>query len=297
VTLGETTLETLAAQVGAALQQAHFAAAALHRKGHLPDQKTACPKRLYVSVDGVFVPVRDAWKKDGSQGDLTVGYAECKVGVVYETQKDQDGKDSRVAWQDYVASFQDAQTFTPLVGLLAHKNGHHAAKEVGFLSDGATWIKHLAGREFPTAVQSVDFFHACQHLARVAEAGFGKDTPEGHTWQDARQNELKTGRLCALLKEIASWRPSNEQKRKIRREEYAYFRKNAPRMQYPTYLERGYHIGSGVVEATCKRLVAQRLDQVGRHWRQETAEAIVALRAAQLSTHAPDLRPYCAMPN
>jgi hypothetical protein len=105
------------------------------------------------------------------------------------------------------------------VGLLAHKNGHHAAKEVIFLSDGATWIKHLAGREFPTARHIVDFFHACQHLGRVAEARFGKDTLEGHTWQQARQTELKTGQLQAVLKEIASWRPSHPEKQKIRREE------------------------------------------------------------------------------
>ena len=146
-------------------------------------------------------------------------------------------------------------------------------------------------------MQIVDFFHASEHLARVAEARFGKDTPEGKAWQQARQTELKTGQLPAVLKEIASWRPSNPEKQKIRREEYGYFRKNAPRMQYQTYLQQGYHIGSGVVEATCKRVVAQRLDQAGMHWRQETAEAIVALRAAQLSSHAPDLRPYCAMPN
>jgi hypothetical protein len=297
VSLGETTLETLATRVGEALQKQQFADATLHRTGHLPDQKTACPRRLYVSVDGVFVPVREAWKQDGSQGELTTRYAECKVGVVYETKQDKDGKDSRVAWQDYVASFHDAKTFTPLVGLLAHKNGHHAAQEVVFLSDGATWIKHLCGREFPACVQIVDFFHASEHLARVAEARFGKDTPEGKAWQQARQTELKTGQLQAVLKEIASWRPSNQAKQKIRREEYGYFRKNAHRMQYHTYLQQGYHIGSGVVEATCKRLVAQRLDQAGMHWRQETAEAIVALRAAQLSTHAPDLRPYCAMPN
>jgi hypothetical protein len=297
VTLGETTLEKIATKVGETLKKEQSTQATLHRKGHLPDQKTACPKRLYVSVDGVFVPLRDPWKKDGSVGDLPLRYAECKVGVVYETNKDKDDKDSRVAWQDYVASFQDAATFTPLVGLLAHKNGQHAAKEVVFLSDGATWIKHLAGREFPSAVHIVDFFHACQHLSRVAEARFGKDTPEGHAWQEVRQNELKTGQFSAVLKEILGWRPSNEAKRKVRREEYQYFRKNAPRMQYQTYLARGYHIGSGVVEATCKRLVAQRLDQAGMHWRQETAEAIVTLRAAQLSTHAPDLRPYCAMPN
>ena len=66
-------------------------------------------------------------------------------------------------------------------------------------------------------------------------------------------------------------------------------------MRYKTFLKAGYHIGSGVVEATCKHVVAQRLDQAGMHWGQETAEAIVALRATQLSTCPTDLRPYCVM--
>ena len=75
----------------------------------------------------------------------------------------------------------------------------------------------------------------------------------------------------------------------------AYFVNNAERMRYETFLAKGYHIGSGVVEATCKHVVAQRLDQAGMHWRQESAEAIVALRAAQLSTEQINLKPYCAM--
>ena len=100
-----------------------------------------------------------------------------------------------------------------------------------------------------------------------------------------------------VLADIAAWRPSSHIKRDLRRTTYQYFAANRERMRYRTWLEKGYHIGSGVVEATCKHVVAQRLDQAGMHWRQESAEAMVALRAAQLSTCPPDLRPYCAMPN
>ncbi|MFM9785993.1 ISKra4 family transposase, partial [Streptomyces scabiei] len=77
--------------------------------------------------------------------------------------------------------------------------------------------------------------------------------------------------------------------------ESAYFADNAERMRYKTYLQRGYQIVSGVVEATCKHVVHQRLDQAGMHWRAATAEAIVALRANQLSTCPTDLRPHLAM--
>jgi len=102
--------------------------------------------------------------------------------------------------------------------------------------------------------------------------------------------------LDAVLADIRAWRPGSSTKRQLRLISFAYFSNNAARMRYQSFLEKGYHIGSGVVEATCKHVVAQRLDQAGMHWRQESAEAIVALRAAQLCSHPPDLRPHCALP-
>jgi uncharacterized protein UPF0236 len=296
IALSSASIERISLVVGTALSQQQRREASLHQAGCLPDKKTRCPQRLYISLDGVFVPVRDAWKKDKSQGALVCRYAECKTGVVYQTKKDKTGKDSQVKTKAYVATLSDVEGFAPLLGTLAHQCGHHAAKEVVVLGDGAPWIWQLAAKQFAGAVQILDFFHACQHLAQVAEARFGKDTEEGRTWQKARQEQLKSNQLEKVLHEIAAWHPTNQEKRHLRKTTYAYFLDNAARMRYQTFLEQGYQIGSGVVEATCKHVVAQRLDQSGMHWRQESAEAIVSLRAACLSTYPPDLRPYCAMP-
>ena len=244
----------------------------------------------------VFVPLRDAWKKDKSQGQLRCRFGECKSGVVYEALQDKQGKDSRVRTRAYIATLGNAEAFAPLLGTLAHQHGHHRAKEVVVIGDGAAWIWQLAAKQFGGAVQIVDFFHAAQHLATVAEARFGKDSAQAKQWQSARQEELKTNGVNKVLSEIRAWRPTSPSKRQLRSSTLAYFSSNAQRMRYQSFLEKGYHIGSGVVEATCKHVVAQRLDQAGMHWRQESAEAIVALRAAQLCTHPPDLRPYCALP-
>jgi len=200
-------------------------------------------------------------------------------------------------WRPWMATLDKVERFGPLLGTLAHQSGHHRAKEVVVIGDGAAWIWQLAAKQFAGAVQIVDFFHAAQHLGQVAEARFGVDSAEGKAWLSSRLAELKTDQLDRVLLALRSWRPSSAVKQQLRRSIYAYFVNNAARMRYQTFLEKGYHIGSGVVEATCKHVVAQRLDQAGMHWRQETAEAIVALRAAQLSTRPPDLRPYCRMPN
>ena len=295
VALSSASVERLSVTIGTALRTGEQQQAQQHQANLLPEPTSKRPKRLYVGMDGVFVPLREAYKHDKSLGDLTCRYGECKSGVVYEACQDKAGKDSRVRTHAYIATLDKVDAFGPLLGALAHQHGHHTAKEVVVLGDGAPWIWQIAAKQFTGAVQIVDFFHASEHLAKVAEARFGKDTQEGHAWLHARQEELKSDQLCQVLADLQAWKPTSVVKKQLRQSTYAYFHTNAHRMRYKTFLEAGYHIGSGVVEATCKHVVAQRLDQAEMHWRQESAEAIVALRAAQLSTCPLDLRPYCAM--
>lgn len=48
-----------------------------------------------------------------------------------------------------------------------------------------------------------------------------------------------------------------------RQKELAYLEGNRDRMDYLRYRQRGWFIGSGAVEAGCKRVVGQRLKQSG----------------------------------
>ncbi len=82
-----------------------------------------------------------------------------------------------------------------------------------------------------------------------------------------------------------------------RRREGEYFHNHRHRMRYAQFREEGYQIGSGVMEASCRTVVNQRLDQSGMHWRQVTADKMVALRAALLSTTKPNLTAFCTAPN
>ena len=59
-----------------------------------------------------------------------------------------------------------------------------------------------------------------------------------------------------------------------------YFETNMHRMQYPEFRERGFFVGSGVIEAGCKSIVGVRLKQSGMFWTVRGANAIIALRCA-----------------
>ena len=185
VRLGASTFERIAIHVGSALRQAEQEAAKRHHAGY-PPPVARKPQRLYVSVDGLFAPLRDPWKKDGSLGPLTCRYGECKTAVIYEAKAGEKG-DEGVVWRAYTATLASAEAFTPLVATLAHRAGHHFAKEIVFLADGQAYNWAIAASQFPTAVQIVDFQHATEHLYAVAHACFGEGNMCVAPWVEARQ--------------------------------------------------------------------------------------------------------------
>jgi hypothetical protein len=291
VQLGASTFERIAVQIGASLRQAEWGAAAQHHTGNVPRVERK-PHRLYVSVDGIFAPLRDPWKKDGSLGKLACRHGECKTAVLYEAKPGEKG-DEGVVWRAYTASFVESDRFGALVSTLAHRAGHHFARELIFLADGQAYNWTIAATHFPTAVQIVDIQHAVGHLYEVAHAFFGEGTSPVRPWVEARKEELWQDNAAVVSTAIGDLAPRTEEQAKLQTREQGYFTNNAERMRYKTFRERGYQIASGVMEAGCKQVVHQRLDQAGMHWRPETAEAFVALRAAILSSTPPDLRPHC----
>ena len=58
-----------------------------------------------------------------------------------------------------------------------------------------------------------------------------------------------------------------------------YFRNHRHRMGYAEAKDQGLPVGSGVVEATCKTLVTERLKRSGMRWSERGGQAILTLRA------------------
>jgi hypothetical protein len=60
-------------------------------------------------------------------------------------------------------------------------------------------------------------------------------------------------------------------------------------MRYHWFRSRGLFVGSGVVEASCKTVVGQRLKQAGMHWTVNGAGAIIAFRCREASATWEDI--------
>jgi hypothetical protein len=151
------------------------------------------------------------------------------------------------------------------------------AKYIG-LADGAknNW-KYL---EEHTSVHILDFFHASEHLAQVAQA-LNDDELERKEWLKEACNDLKHKPKGAafILRELKAKKVQlGEKAPQVLKENIVYFENNLKRMNYPLYQKQGYPIGSGVTEASCKVVAKQRFSGSGMRWTIDTAQDTLLLR-------------------
>ena len=146
---------------------------------------------------------------------------------------------------------------------------------------------HLRTGEKLPWIRIVDYYHAAQRIWAMAEALFGKDDRAGRAW--AR-------RMCRVLKKpsgpfrMLHSAAALRKRRKLSasraaefRKAYQYIRRRTKFMQYHQYKQLNLPIGSGVTEAACKTIVAQRLKLSGMRWMKHGAQTILNLRVVLLS--------------
>ena len=180
----------------------------------------------------------------------------------------------------YLASFVPAEQFGGLVRRAALARGLAHAQQVIFLGDGAAWVWEIARTGFPQAAQILDYYHASEHVGKLARAIY-EDAGCAQNWALRWRSLFYEGELDVLLAEAqaAAGPTVNEAVQR----ELEYLERNRARMDYRRYREQGWFIGSGVVEAGCKRVIGQRLKQSGMFWREDGATAVASLRCALLS--------------
>lgn len=249
------------------------------RREEVLTKMAATPFRLYISMDGAMANIRDEnWK-------------EIRVGALWTETVEQSAakaagqKASTRANPSYVIRF-DKDDLGRATYVRAVELGLRKAHEVVVIADGAPWIWNLAAEHFPEATGIVDWFHAIQRICKAANAIYDDDPIGARSWIRRRKANLKQGRpklVVRALRRAEKTRGLAPDHAEVVRQATVYFTNNADRMEYNKYRERGSDIGSGRVEAACKRIIAGRLKTCGARWRKDNAEAIAVLRAAVLS--------------
>lgn len=149
------------------------------------------------------------------------------------------------------------------------------------LGDGASWIWKSVQRVLTGCVQTLDFFHACEHLSRAATGVFGEGTAAAkEAFERGRTLLVEKGwaGVCVWVSELLSVEEESqrERRRPVTDRVVRYFCQHGGRLNYAERLASGRAIGSGTVEGQAKTL-GLRLKRRGARWRKANVRPMASL--------------------
>jgi hypothetical protein len=170
--------------------------------------------------------------------------------------------------------------------LLIYRLDLQHARVILVIGDGARWIWSNVREHFsdlgPQIVEILDFWHAVEHLWKLANSVFGQGSPEAVAWVNQQVTDLLKGMetrfFTALETLVAKAQTMGESIAKIGNDELRYFQNNAERMHYADYLANGYLIGSGAMEGTNNYHIKGRVDRAGMRWKPPGVMAVLRNR-------------------
>ena len=237
-----------------------------------PTPKEVEPSDLvYVQVDGSMLLTREEkWK------EVKVGRMFFDSALYQLSPKRRWIKNSL-----YIAHLGSHEAFEMKMSRLVDPY-YEKPEQLVFVTDGASWISSWINAEYPKATQILDFYHAMEHLGHFAKAHF-KESLERDYWIEENRTRLKTQGVKCVMKVIKELHITKKQTKQERKMLLQYYRKNQYRMNYPEYLEKGYLIGSGAIEAAHRTLVQKRMKLSGQRWSKNGAQKMLNLRALHMS--------------
>jgi len=274
--------------VGAALvrERDESTEAFLHGSGAHATAGPAAPL-IVVTADGGRVQTRqpkaaDKWKED-------------KVGVVYDALPgpEQPGETYHgppPITRSVVVTMKPWEELADHLSALADRRGYAAAVEKVFISDGAGGIRSTRERCFPDAVFILDWAHAAEHLHDCAVARFGPGR-KADDWYERQKERLWNGKARRVIAAIARLardlgppppKAADNDPRRILRANLSYFRTNRDAMDYAAYRQKGWPLGSGIIESTIKQL-GKRVKGTEKHWSLGGVEATLQVMALLVS--------------
>jgi hypothetical protein len=215
---------------------------------------------------------------DGAMVHLVGGeWVEVKTLALGEVARKKNGE---VCTQhlSYFSRLSDATHFAQAALVETHRRGLEQATAVAAVQDGAEWLQGLVDYHRANAVRILDFPHAAEYINEIGEAvrAAGGRLPEG--WLTGVLHRLKQEGPTRVLKHLA-WLAARYPSSLIQ-EKLAYLQKREAHMQYPSYQQAGWPIGSGSVESANKLVVEARLKGAGMRWQRQNVNPMLVLRNA-----------------
>lgn len=249
-------------------------------------------KRVIVMIDGGRSRTRLNKKELTLKGNAKFSTEWKEVKVVVIQVLNENGKvDKKVNLPIYditVGHIEKCMAKLTEVLLLLNVS---AAKEVQFISDGATCFWNHIATAFDLAkvpqnkiTYTLDYYHAVEHLSALLNSITDLTETERKKHFVALKQELWTGQVGQLIKKVKHFckEKSVVIKDKLKTE-IAYFEKHQNRMNYKLYRQQKWLCGSGAVESAIRRIINLRFKAPSPFWLEEHIEPLAFLRATFLS--------------
>ncbi|XYH94934.1 hypothetical protein ACMHYB_45045 [Sorangium sp. So ce1128] len=238
-----------------------------------------------VSLDGVLVPMRDGGREEkrartaaeGRPASGPAGYQEVGCGTV--SFYDEAGGRLSTVKIGRMPEFKKSTLKKILTEKLGAALAQRPELKLVTVADGANDNWDFLHGALPPSVEVIDFYHAAEHLNVALGAAYGEGTVKCRAQFDKLRLVLleDPDGVEKIIRSLVHLTKQHPGSRRIGTE-LAYFRKHRRRMRYATWRAAFLPIGSGVVEAACKTLAAQRMKRSGMRWRHEGGQAILTFR-------------------
>lgn len=220
----------------------------------------------YVMVDGSYIMSReDSW-------------TETKVGRVFKEDDNFALSEKRtiINKSEYVAHIGSHINFckklTPVLDQLSN---------MVFIADGAIWFWNWVSIFYAHGVQILDFFHAYEKICQWGTIVF-KDKSVCCEWCEYCRNLLLDNQINEVIIQIQGIHCQGDIQEK-KDALLIYLNNNRQRMQYKTYLDKGYLIGSGAIESAQRSVIQHRMKRSGQRWTLKGGQQLLNIRTARMS--------------
>lgn len=263
-----------------------------------PAQKLAMPTPVPAPSEAPFdlVLMMDGWLTRERGPDWSAGprkkdperveWKEIKSAVIYRLEQRAENASGRglLLEKHVVATPPETSPldFGQAVRDEAMRRGLARAKTVYLVMDGAVWLWDLAEDRFKTAVKTLDFHHAREHLNTIAEALYGTGTQRAREWLAQQVESLRHGDEALVVNGLENLLKSQAQAKrpaKIRKtiaREVKYFRSHREHIHYQAREKEGAPLGSGAVESLGKQL-QRRMRGCGQFWKRSGLSNLLKL--------------------
>jgi len=250
---------------------------------------------ILISLDGIMVPMKDAPRTPGA-GKMDCGpkghrEAACGTIALFDVQ-------GRRLHTIRLARMPESKKVT-LQAQLAAELGplleRYPDAVLQAVADGAeeNWriVGEIAAQHERDIELVLDYFHAVEHIDEALRRHAGRDREQASWdiayWHGVLRDEPRgVHRVLRALKYRAS--KATGKKHEDILKQYNYVNKRKHMMGYAKLRAAGMPVGSGIQEAACKTLVAQRMKRSGMSWRDPGGQAVLTLRSLNQSERLDD---------